>query len=78
MKLFDVESRACRGCGCADTGIRAVDVVDGAGAGATGAGGSEMAPSSSTDGSLGGGPSIAHRLDSYFDRMKDSILLRRV
>ena len=30
---------------------------------------------SSVDGSEGGGPSIAHRRDSYFERMKDSILL---
>lgn len=29
---------------------------------------------SRTDGSAGGGPSIAHRRDSYFDRTKDSIL----
>lgn len=31
-------------------------------------------PLSSTDGSAGGGPSIAHRRVSYLDRMKDSIL----
>ena len=30
---------------------------------------------SSVDGSDGGGPSIAHRRDSYFERMNDSILL---
>ena len=29
------------------------------------------------DGSKGGGPSRAHRRDSYFERMKDSILLER-
>ena len=34
-------------------------------------------PSSKIDGSEGTGPSIAHRRDSYFDRMKDSILLSR-
>lgn len=33
-------------------------------------------PSSRTDGSFGGGPSIAHLFDSYLDRMNDSILLR--
>ena len=31
---------------------------------------------SRTDGSEGGGPSLAHRRDSYFERIKDSILLR--
>jgi len=30
---------------------------------------------SRTEGSAGGRPSSAHLLDSYFDRMKDSILL---
>jgi hypothetical protein len=30
---------------------------------------------SSTDGSDGGGPSIAHRRDSYLERMNESILL---
>lgn len=35
----------------------------------------EDPPDSKTDGSDGGGPSIAHRRDSYFDRMKDSTLL---
>jgi hypothetical protein len=34
--------------------------------------------SSSMDGSAGGGPSIAQRRDSYFDRMKDSILLKSI
>jgi hypothetical protein len=33
-------------------------------------------PSSRMPGSEGGGPSRAHRRDSYFDRMNDSILLR--
>lgn len=32
-------------------------------------------PPSRTPGSEGGGPSRAQRRDSYFDRMKDSILL---
>jgi hypothetical protein len=32
---------------------------------------------SSTLGSDGGGPSIAQRLDSYLERIKDSILLIR-
>ena len=32
-------------------------------------------PPSKTDGSSGGGPSNAHRRDSYLERMKDSILL---
>ena len=32
-------------------------------------------PPSRTLGSEGGGPSMAQRRDSYFDRMKDSILL---
>ena len=31
---------------------------------------------SSMEGSTGGGPSRAQRLDSYFDRMNESILLR--
>ena len=46
--------------------------------GAVGAGGSAAgagAPLSRTAGSEGGGPSIAQRRDSYFERMKDSILL---
>jgi hypothetical protein len=34
-------------------------------------------PLSSIDGSIGGGPSSAQRLDSYLDRMKDSNLLWR-
>ena len=33
------------------------------------------APLSSMEGSVGGGPSKAHLRDSYFERMKDSILL---
>jgi hypothetical protein len=33
-------------------------------------------PPSRTLGSEGGGPSRAQRRESYFDRMKDSILLR--
>lgn len=36
----------------------------------------ETESSSKPDGSAGGGPSMAHRRDSYFDRMKDSILLQ--
>lgn len=33
------------------------------------------APFARTEGSVGGGPSRAHLLDSYFDRTNDSILL---
>ena len=47
----------------------------GVGAGAGIAGCSSVAPSSRIDGSEGGGPSRAHRRDSYLDRMKESILL---
>lgn len=43
---------------------------------AAGAGEEETpAPDSRTEGSVGGGPSMAQRRDSYLDRMKDSILL---
>lgn len=48
---------------------------------ATGTGGSACSTAawlSRTEGSVGIGPSIAHRLDSYLDRMKDSILLQMV
>lgn len=37
--------------------------------------GEEEEVSSRTEGSAGGGPSKAHRRDSYLERMKDSILL---
>lgn len=35
----------------------------------------DCAGPSRTDGSEGEGPSMAHRRDSYFERIKDSILL---
>lgn len=38
---------------------------------------SSLEEDSRTDGSEGGGPSMAHRRDSYFERMNDSILLRK-
>jgi len=40
-----------------------------------GGGASAGEPPSRTLGSGGGGPSFAHRRDSYLERMKDSILL---
>lgn len=69
--------RERRGCGRAPdaAGAGRVDVAAG---GDRGAGGLVLAPAppcSSTLGSLGGGPSNAHRRDSYLDRIKDSILL---
>lgn len=48
----------------------------GAGVGATAVGvEAGTAPESRTEGSEGGGPSMAQRRDSYLDRMNESILL---
>lgn len=59
---------------CPERDAEEEDVAMGAGAGAE-AGVSCTVPLSSTDGSVGGGPSIAQRRDSYFERMNESILL---
>ena len=54
-------------------------LAEGAGIGwGAGAGASSGTPSSRIEGSEGNGPSIAHRRDSYFDRMNDSILLYNI
>ena len=62
--------------GALTTGTTGVAGVGGCTAGGAGAAatGTSAASLSRTDGSAGGGPSIAHRRDSYFDRIKDSIL----
>lgn len=48
---------------------------DGEGCAADAEGAETPAPDSRTEGSAGGGPSIAQRRDSYLERIKDSILL---
>ncbi len=55
-------------------GVGAVGGAMGAGAGVDSEVDAGVVPSR-TEGSEGGGPSIAHLRDSYFERMKDSILL---
>lgn len=62
---------AARGAGAEDV---VVGGAIGAGAGVDSAVEAGVVPSR-TEGSEGGGPSIAHLRDSYLERMKDSILL---
>lgn len=71
-----VSGEAGRGADRVCEGSREDGVVDDGEGCVAGAGeGETPAPDSRTEGSVGGGPSIAHRRDSYLERMKDSILL---